>query len=104
MYNTVSTYNQNRRFGECSTRLCILNPECSPSFTQRTHINEVRQRLFEPIDQTVQKDVWGPGSARIRQTLTQHELDHGWTVFQRRTFQKTPVLWMTEAPPRVATD
>jgi len=104
-YNTVATYNKNRRFGDVSERLldddnaslCMTSPYCSPSFERRTQIHQTQNALFAPVDRTIQKDVWGPGTCCLRQSLLQTELDQGWTVFQRRTFKKTPVLWIREA-------
>lgn len=104
-YTTIATYNATRKFGTQrlldldNQELCITNPACAPSFDKRTQIHTQRQQLFEPIDRTIQKDVWGPGTCCLRQSLLQTELDQGWTVFQRRTFRRTPVLWMHEANP-----
>lgn len=103
MYNTISSYNNNRKFGENlvveaneNASLCITNPYCSPTFMERSTIHKTRQCLFAPVDTTVQKDVWGQGTCCLRQAMLQEQLDKNWTVFQRRTFAKTPVLWMHE--------
>lgn len=103
-YQTISTYHQNRQFGESpvitthNENLCITNPSCAPSFETRSRMNDVRRQLYAPVDRTFNKDVWGEGSCCRRQRLLQTELDQGWTVFQRRTFTRTPVLWIHEAP------
>ena len=104
MYNTIGRYSDTRQFGASTivegsdnAPLCILNPACSPSFTQRSTIHGLKHKLFQPVDNTVQKDVWGPGTCCLRQDMLGRELKDGWTVFQRRTFTKTPVLWMQEA-------
>jgi len=99
----MASYNNNRKFGanilldNDNAGLCTLNPYCAPSFMERSTIQDQRDALFQTVDQTTQKDVWGPGTCCLRQALLQTELEKGWTVFQRRTFKKTPVLWFREA-------
>jgi len=104
-YCSLQNYDHTRDFNlslACvtnnDTNACavIKSPYCSPSFTERTGIVPFRQQLFQGIDNTVEKDVWGSDSDALRRKLMDAQLQHGWTVFQRRTFNKTPVLWMKE--------
>lgn len=85
--------------GNDNAGAAMRNPYCAPSFTDRTGIVPLREKLFSPVNQTVNKDVWGPGTQRLRRELLDSQLQHGWTVFQRRVFNKTPVLWMHEHVP-----
>ena len=82
--------------GNDNAGAAMRSPYCAPSMTDRTGIIPLREMLFTPVENTVNKDVWGPGTQRLRRELLDSQLQHGWTVFQRRVFNKTPVLWMQE--------
>lgn len=70
------------------------NPFTAPGFVDRSRLHVQQKQLFDKaFEDTPNKDTWASDTPRI--SLLQDQLKEGWTVFQRRTFPKTPVLWMT---------
>jgi hypothetical protein len=110
-YVQIDQYNDTRDFNKSLARvwgpdnavIAMRNPQCAPSYTLRTGILPLKHDLFQPIENTVNKDVWSPQTNQYRRDMLDSQLQNGWTVFQRRTFSKTPVLWMKEyiPPPEV---
>lgn len=74
---------------------CVYkNPFTAPGFVDRSRLHLEQRQLFDmAFENTPNKDVWSSDTPRI--SLLEDQLREGWTVFQRRTFAKTPVLWMT---------
>lgn len=103
VYSTLETYSDSRLFG-CFPQQTIQNnrietfntPYCAPSYDERLPMLSLKKQLYTPTDHTINKDVWSPDNCRLRQHLVNTEVQKGWTVFQRRTLPKTPVLWMMD--------
>lgn len=74
---------------------CVYkNPFLAPGFVERSRLHMEQKELYDKMfGETPNKDVWASDKPRI--SLLDDQLRQGWTVFQRRTFAKTPVLWMT---------